>query len=171
MTYWTEAAIKAQLDGRFFIRDLSTGYIKERSVPVDYVPTHKPWAPIEIKEPPKNARKWTKAEEEYLFKAYNEGKSFAVMARRLKISKSLAYKHFYQMCLDRGIETKRANIQRKYDDETEARIISLRLEQNMMLKDVAKEMGMSLNAVCGIWKKYRHSNHVQGWNWPGRKAA
>lgn len=172
MTYWTETAIKQRLDGRFYVRDLSTGQTRERRVSVDYNPSHKPWAPIEmLKEPPKNARLWTKVEEDYLFTAFKAGLSFGAMARHLKISQSLAYKHFYELCLVRGVEMKRPNIRSKYDKETEAKVISLRLDKNMMLKDVAIQLGLPLNAVTHIWKKYRHANHVGGWNWPGRNAA
>lgn len=153
-----EQVIKDALDGRFFVYVCGTQQTRERRVSKDYIPSHKPVGFYDDDAKPSTARKWTEAEDKTLIDMFHGGYTFREMGRAIKVSQNAANVRWQQLCVKHGFKNERRDLNQKYPAELYARVAHLKAVQCMTQDQIAKELGLTLNQVQGIWRRWRRNN-------------
>jgi hypothetical protein len=150
-----EQIMKKALDGWFYTYNELTLKTRARAVEKDFIPTHKPHAPILQEGPGRGARPWTPDEDASLFTMYDDGLSFREMADVLGISDSLANNRFRLLCAQQGIYPETRKMNQKYSAETEAHVVHLHVDKRMTFREIAAVTGLTLNQALGLWSRWK----------------
>jgi len=148
-----EQVIKEALDGTFASVNLESGKVRVFTVPLDFIPNHKPKL-VDIDEDTRtSARDWSPGEDETILRMYANGVCFNNIGRHLGVAKSTVWKRFAQLCETIGGPPKRKHplsVWGHLDDE----IAELKA-QGMTFTQIGEKLGMTRNQVSGVWARIR----------------
>lgn len=156
-----EQEMKEALDGWFFTICLHRQETIARRVPKDHIPAHKPRWLVEEYEQTSAARQWTPAEDAKLMKMFEQGYTFKEMAKAIGVSGSAANNRFRLLSAKKGVEVTRRHHAKRYDEKLDQEVAHLHINENMTLFEIAAELNLTRNQVCGIWTRWRRKNNVQ----------
>lgn len=155
-----EQEMKEALDGKFFTFSPFTQEVKTKKVSKDYIPSHRPNGMYDEETMKPKGRKWTDEEDALLFKMWENGYSFKEMAKAIGGSTSAINVRWQEICLMRGIQPKRHNLNEKFPPDVYQKVGYLKVVKNMTLRQIARETGMTVNQIAGIWRRYKVNNDL-----------
>ena len=156
-----EQIIKSHLDGKFFNFNVQQQRTLVRRVPKDFIPDHTPKFSIVSEKPSVNARQWTEEEDDHLVSLFQQGVSYKEMAKAIGVCTSAAINRYRVLCLRRGLETNRRDLNERHSDETCRRVAYLKVVKKLSFLEIGAELLLSRDQVAGLWKRYKTKNLQQ----------
>lgn len=156
----TEQEIKAALDGTFTTFRHATQEVRTKRVSLDYIPTHKPYGIYDEETAPVRGRQWTEMEDALICKMWEAGYTFKEMAKQIGGSSSAVNIRWQQICLKLGIQPTRRDTNEKFPAELYERIGHMKIAKRLTLRQIAREVNLTVNQVAGIWRRYKVNNDM-----------
>ena len=158
--FWTEQKIKEHLDGKFYAVDVVTGNVEFRTVPVDYIPSHKSAYSgdraglSEIMRMVK-ANPWLEEEDEKLLAMRQRGVKWESIRKMMQRGEKSIKERYLKLCKERGIEPIIATTAHAplLTNEAKARIIMLR-KQGLSPSQVAEMTGRPTYQVVDYYNRF-----------------
>lgn len=168
MKYWTEQAIKANLDGTFIAVNVATGQLEQRKVPLDYIPTHKAsyhgnFEALSEKLKELRATQWLPEEEERLIAMRERGLHWDSIRKMLQRGERTLKEHYVKLCKERGIEPLVAPpvASPRLTAEAKAEILVLR-KQGVPFAQIAEQLNRPTYQVMDYYTRHIASKRGRG---------
>ena len=153
----TEAYMKAYLDGWFFTLDHERGRVLSNSVPLDYIPDHRPKFLYDAEVENPNAYPWSESEDLRILELRRQGMTFREIAKVFNMANSSIVKRFRQIEPPKKPKEVRES---KYSFDLEARIVGMRL-RGMPYPEIGKLVNLTPTTVRDIFRRYRKRGELR----------
>lgn len=164
--FWTEDAIREQLDGTLTVVNVATGCIETRRVALDHIPNHKgsyqgDYSGLSNTLRLIKANPWLPEEDEKLLAMRERGVKWESIRKVMQRGEKAIKERYLKLCKERGLEPLLTPFAQApmLTNEAKAQIIALR-KQGLSPGQVAEMTGRPAYQVADYYTRYLASKRL-----------
>lgn len=152
-----EQEMKAYFDGWLFSIDYERNRTVSTSVPIDYIPSHKPKCTMDEDESRNQnlGHRWSEVEDQTLLEMRRAGNTFREIGKAMAMSGSAAQRRHQDLMMQQGyMPPKRRFKPLKFSLELEARVVEMR-DKGMGFHEIAPIVGIGRVQANELYRRYK----------------